>query len=165
MTSRVEKKGNGFMVSIDVDGHEVSILIDCNACSAKTLSSKYELTKETKKLPNGTSVYRIRALRDIPEIGVRMGDLGGWIQGERNLSHEGTCWVGEDAIVYGQAQIFGNAQAYGQAQIYGHAQIFGCARVYGNAFICERAKVYGEAMVYSSAILTEDSHVYSGRYA
>ena len=66
MTPRVEKKNDGFMISIDVDGHEVSILIDCNACSAKALSRKYELTEESKKLPNGTRVYRIRALRDIP---------------------------------------------------------------------------------------------------
>ena len=42
---------------------------------------KYEFTGEVKD-----GLNRIRALRDIPEFGVKAGDLGGWIEKERNLS-------------------------------------------------------------------------------
>lgn len=37
------------------------------------MSTKYELTDETKKI-NGITLHRIRALRDIPNAGVKTGD-------------------------------------------------------------------------------------------
>lgn len=45
---------------------------------------KYELTGETKEI-DGKILHRIRALIDIPEHDVKAGDLGGWIEAERNL--------------------------------------------------------------------------------
>ena len=58
---------------------------------------KYELTKETKTLMDGTVLHRIRALLDIPMHGVKAGDLGGWIEKENNLSQCGNAWVSGDA--------------------------------------------------------------------
>lgn len=49
---------------------------------------KYELTGETKEI-DGKILHRIRALIDIPEHDVKAGDLGGWIEAERNLSQNG----------------------------------------------------------------------------
>lgn len=66
---------------------------------------KYKLTEETKQ-HEGITLYRIQALVDIPSIGVKAGDLGGWIESESNLSQEGDAWV------------FGNAKAYGNARVY-----------------------------------------------
>lgn len=62
---------------------------------------KYELTEETK-IVDGITFKRIRYLIDLPEI--HAGDLGGWVESERNLSHY------ENAQVSGNAQVFGNAQ-------------------------------------------------------
>ena len=45
------------------------------------MRNKYELTDETKDI-NGITLHRIRALRDIPSVGVKSGDLGGWIEKE-----------------------------------------------------------------------------------
>ena len=59
---------------------------------------KYELTNETH--PDHPTLYRIRALRDIPERGVKSGDLGGWVESELNLSPSGAAWVYGDARVY-----------------------------------------------------------------
>ena len=61
---------------------------------------KYELTEETT---NG--LHRIRALKDFANV--KAGELGGWIESERNLSHEGNCWVSEDARVSGNAWVYG----------------------------------------------------------
>ena len=44
---------------------------------------KYKLLARAE---NG--LYRIRALRDIPEIDVKAGDLGGYVESENNLSHD-----------------------------------------------------------------------------
>jgi len=46
---------------------------------------------------------------------VKKGDFGGLIKSEKNLSHDGNCWVYEDAWVYDDAQVSDNAKVYGFA--------------------------------------------------
>lgn len=53
---------------------------------------KYELLKSDTVDDHGTTLYRIRALRNFGDV--RKGQLGGYIEAERNLSQEGSCWVG-----------------------------------------------------------------------
>ena len=68
---------------------------------------KYKFTGETKTicLPFGTvTLHRIKA---VVEFGlVKVGDLGGWIEKEENLSHEENAWV------YGNAKVCGNAKVF-----------------------------------------------------
>ena len=77
---------------------------------------KYELTKETKTV-KGTTLYRIKALKDFG--GVKKGDLGGWIESERNLYQEGKAWV------YGNAEVSGKAWVSGKAEVSGNAWVSG----------------------------------------
>ena len=63
------------------------------------MDKKYELTNETINIDEHV-LHRIKALRNIPEFGVNIGDLGGFIEKEENLSHEGACWVSGNARVY-----------------------------------------------------------------
>ena len=67
---------------------------------------KYELTNETNLYSNIT-LYRIKALVDIPRYGVVAGDLGGWIEKEDNLSQDGDAWVCGNAQVYDSARVYG----------------------------------------------------------
>ena len=77
---------------------------------------KYEFTGETKSI--GTLILRrIRRISD--------GDLGGWIEQEENLSHDGNCWVAGDARIFENAQVSGNARVSGDAQVSGWAEVFG----------------------------------------
>lgn len=98
---------------------------------------KYKFTGETKTiyLPFGTvTLHRIKA---VVEFGlVKVGDLGGWIEKEENLSHEENAWV------YGDAEVCGNAKVYGNAKVCGNAKVYGDAEVYGNAWVCGNAKVF-----------------------
>ena len=71
--------------------------------------TKYRLT-DTR---NAQGLYQIQALKDIPSIGVKTGDLGGWIQTEGNLSQDGNCWVSENGQVSGNGRVFGNGQVSG----------------------------------------------------
>lgn len=79
---------------------------------------KYEFTGETKRCRWGT-LHRIRAVRDFGNV--KKGDLGGFIESEDNLAHDGTAWV------------YGNARIYDNAKVYGNVIICGSAKVYGNA--------------------------------
>ena len=133
---------------------------------------KYELTNETKTLAGGTVLHRIRALRDIPRFGVKAGELGGFVEGENNLSQDGDAWVYGDAevsdnakvygkaLVYGKAKVFGNAEVSGDAKVYGDAKVFGNACVYDNACVYGDAEVYGNAKVYGKAWVSGKAWVY-----
>lgn len=58
-----------------------------------------------EKVFYGRTLRRIKALRDIESYAVKAGDLGGWIESEKNLSHEGNAWVSGNAWVYGDARV------------------------------------------------------------
>ena len=70
---------------------------------------KYELTDETKTLEDGTVLHRIRAVRDFTLVNgykIRAGKLGGWVENESNLSHDGKAWVSGEACVYDNAMVY-----------------------------------------------------------
>ncbi|WP_019223577.1 hypothetical protein [Bartonella rattaustraliani] len=81
---------------------------------------KYELTDETKVV-NRVTLHRIKALRDF--YNVKAGDLGGFIQKEENLSHEGNAWVGDKACVYQDAKVCGDALIFGTAWFSGDLEL------------------------------------------
>jgi hypothetical protein len=95
---------------------------------------KYELTDETL-LYNGRILYRIQAVRDIPEVGVKAGDFGGFIQNESNLSHEGNAWIGESALVFDDAKVQDNALILDKSLVFNHAKIYGDAIISGDRII------------------------------
>ena len=114
---------------------------------------KYELTNETKEFGTRT-LYRIRALRDIPKHEVVAGDLGGWVESESNLSQDGDSWVSGRARVYNDARVYGDAYVTGNAHVYGDARVYNDARVYGNAWVHGDARATGDAHVYGDAIVS-----------
>lgn len=73
---------------------------------------KYEFTGETKQVGffGNITLKRIRATMEFGII--KIGDLGGWIEKEENLSHKGDAWVWGNAEVYGNAKVWGNAEVY-----------------------------------------------------
>lgn len=89
---------------------------------------KYELTGETEEI-GGKILHRIRALIDIPEHDVKAGDLGGWIEAERNLSQKGAAWVTDSACVMDSARVTDSALVMGTACVTGNAWVRGNARV------------------------------------
>ena len=97
---------------------------------------KYELTKEAIKV-EGKKLYRIRAIVDFGDT--KAGDLGGYIEGKKNLDQYGNAWVSGDATVSGDARVSGNAWVSGNARVSGNAWVRGDAQVSGNAW------VYGDA--------------------
>lgn len=67
---------------------------------------KYRLTEETTKVGNRT-LYRIQALRDFGNV--TKGDIGGYIEAEKNLIQDGNAWVSDDARVSGDSRVSGDA--------------------------------------------------------
>lgn len=75
---------------------------------------KYKLT-ENKITFLGKTLYQIESLIDFGDV--RVGDKGGYIEKEENLSHYGNCWV------YGAARVCGNARVCGDAIVCGNSDI------------------------------------------
>jgi len=123
-----------------------------------TLSTKYELLD-----PDPVSgLRRVRALRDIPGIGVAAGEVGGWVSSERNLSQDGESWVHGDARVTDDARVSGDAWVDGNARVFEHARVSGSAWVSDDAWVAGNAQVSGYAKVAGSAMVCGNARV-SGR--
>ena len=119
---------------------------------------KFEFTGETKTISLFFRTATLHRIRAVAEFGlVKIGDLGGWIEKEENLSHEGKAWVWGnakvcgDAKVWGNAEVWGNAKVCGDAKVWGNAKVWGDAKVWGNAEVCGDAKVCGDAEVFSAS--------------
>ena len=117
---------------------------------------KYKLTEETK-LVGGRTLHRIVCVTAFASVSV--GETGGWIESEKNLSQDGDAWVGGNALVCDDARVYGNAKVCDKAEVYGDAWVYGDARV------CGKAEVYGDANVCGEAdyIVLKNSWS-SGRY-
>lgn len=94
------------------------------------MEKKYIFTNETYNF-NGHTLHRIKSLKSFCDV--KEGDLGGWVEKEENLSHDGDCLVYNDAKVYGNAKVYGSANVEDEAMIYGNANIFGESLVYYKA--------------------------------
>jgi hypothetical protein len=131
---------------------------------------KYELVPDQQIIVAGTTLYRIRALRDFGNV--KAGSLGGFVRSERNLSQQGNCWIADEAQVYDEAvvshaaQIFGCGRVYGHArvsdkgQVLGNAQVFENGWVFKNGLVFDNAKVFGEAQVRDNGLAYGDSEIF-----
>ena len=84
------------------------------------MEKKYKLAEETLEI-DGYVLNRIIALRDFGEV--KKGDIGGWIEGQENLSHDDDCWVCGHAKVYGEAEVYGDGDVYAEATVCGNAKV------------------------------------------
>ena len=147
--------------------------------------NKYRITDE-QTIFNDRVLRRIQAIQNFGNI--KEGDLGGWVQGEWNLSQEGECWIWKNGMVFDKAKVRGNAKildrgivmnsaivednAYvyanakvaGNAIVSGNAKIYECAWVDENVRVCENAHVWGQvwdqAVVYGSARIYEEAGIW-----
>lgn len=125
------------------------------------MKKKYRLIPENHIDFLGCRLYQIEAVRDFDHI--KKGTLGGYIQSEENLSHEGNCWVDANSRVLDHAQVKEDAAVRSSiislnAVIKGtsavmDSNIYGCAVLSGNSFVSE-SYISGNVTVDSSRILS-----------
>ena len=126
------------------------------------MTKKYKLTHHIKVV-EGHTLHRIKALKSFDDV--RKGDLGGWVESYNNLSQSDTAWVYDNAMVYenakigGQAQILDNAWVFDYTFVYGNAMVLDNAKVYGVACIYDHAQVLGNAQVSGNAWIYNNAHI------
>ncbi|WNN12473.1 UDP-3-O-(3-hydroxymyristoyl) glucosamine nacyltransferase [Chryseobacterium phage MA9V-2] len=110
------------------------------------MAKTFELIKDGSIKHAGRTLYKIKALVDIPNHGVNAGDIGGWVESENNLQSD-EAWIGDAAMVYGDAVVSEKALVTEFAQVSGFAEIKGFAKVQGNAKISDKARIWGSCTV------------------
>lgn len=132
------------------------------------MEKKFELVEDDTLLVHNCygemiNLYRIRALKDIScpikirnESGtlasytVKEGELGGYVEKEENLSHEGGCWV------------FDKARVYDDSRIEDNASILDLVRV-TNSVIGGYTKIINNSVISGSQIVGDERIVILGR--
>ena len=119
------------------------------------IEKKYELIPSNRE-----GFYRVKALRDFNDV--KKGDIGGYVEGENNLSQDGNCWIYDNAVVRGDAVVIGkaivcdNARIRGNAIVRDNARVLVNARVFGNAIIQDNAVVRGDARIFDNVIVRDN---------
>lgn len=130
---------------------------------------KYKLDLTDSKIVNGKTVYRIIAIKDIiidKKIVVKVGDKGGYVESENNLSHEGNCWIYDKAVVFDNAKLYDNAVMYDNSKMYENAVmyddtiLFDNVVVYGEAELSDEVCVYDNVKIYGNSIISGFVKIY-----
>lgn len=121
------------------------------------MEKKYKLTDETITY-DGMTLHRIESLVNFNDV--EIGDKGGFIESEANLSHESYCWVYNDAKVFGNACVYERARVFNKAEVSGDAKVHGYAVIEGHAIIGRKAEVYDSSSVSECAVVVGYAKVY-----
>ena len=130
-----------------------------------TIEKKYELLKDdTKEIRfkraeniEKVTVYRIKALRSFGDV--TEGDLGGYVESEENLSHEGDCWIYDESAVMSKSRIYENAKLYGDSRFSDYSVAYGNCELQ-NVIAQLASKIYGNIKVVNSYTRIINSDIY-----
>jgi hypothetical protein len=98
--------------------------------------------------------YRIKALKDFQLITgeiVKKGDLGGCVDGEYNLSHEGNCWIDYNAKAFVYSSVKDNAVLKDSSMAYNSSTIS------VNAVMKDYSMAYNNSVISGNAVMKDYS--------
>lgn len=127
---------------------------------------KYEFTGEKKQVFNSDRTITLHRIRAVNAFGkVVAGMLGGWIEKEENLSHNGNAWVFDNSCVYDSAEICNNAEIHDFAIVNENAAIngdvyVGClAHICGNAYVDDCTLITGSSCIHGNARICGNTRI------
>ena len=99
---------------------------------------KYEILMDEENTIewNDHVLHRIRALRDFGDV--KKGDLGGYVENDYNLSHEGNCWI------YNNGKAMDNSRLYDDSAMYNNSEMHDNSAMYGDSELNNKVKLYGK---------------------
>ena len=115
---------------------------------------KYKLTSDSKVI-NGDTIYQIECETAFSDVNV--GDLGGWVQSEANLSQDGNCWVYDNAYISGNANLSENACLYNQSRIIEDGKVSGDAVLKDTSTVCLNGNVSGITTLLKGSCISDNA--------
>ena len=117
------------------------------------MTLKYEIQNQAHQLPDGRKVHRIQALRSFGNV--EEGTIGGFVEEDDNLSHDGLCWIADDAMALGRSQVSGDAQLRDRARLGEWAMITDQCVVQDDARLRDFSFGYGNAVIGAQSVLAD----------
>ena len=114
---------------------------------------KYTLYKDESSYCTIFNYYKLKALKEFGNV--KEGDAGGYVRGYHNLSQFGDCWIYDDSIVFGYAEVSGNAQVKYDSKVFEYAKISDDARIM-RSIISGDAKISGSTCCDGARIPRKD---------
>ena len=119
---------------------------------------KYEIQQQDHRLPDGRKVNRIKALRDFGTV--KAGTIGGFVEADDNLSHDGLCWIADDAMALDRSRVSRDAQLRDRARISDWAAITDRCVVCDDARLQDSVFAYDDTIIGAQSVLAEVVTVY-----
>lgn len=113
-------------------------------------------------------LYRIQALKTFTKSGgynpiIHVGELGGYVETEDNLSQEGNCWIFGDAKVKDGGKVIDDAIVYDKCLVSKNSIVRGGSVVGGHCFITNQSVII-DSRLEGNVIVNGHSTVHSGAY-
>lgn len=118
------------------------------------MERKYRIIEDDSIINEGypeVELFRIVATRSFGIVAAGM--LGGYIEDESNLSHEGDCWIWHDAQVFLGATVCDNAQISDNAEVSHGSKVGGKARVEDNAKVRDKSQIFDRSRILDNALV------------
>lgn len=123
----------------------------------ETITDPFDKRKKIK-------VRRWRLLKDLPYFGLQSGAITGYLDDNLSFDADDECWIGKDAIVYGEVTLCDYASILGNAIVRGpdfgndaNLTIEGNARIMGGAIVgYEKFDVHNELFQITGNTLITD---------
>lgn len=170
---------NGEEISFDVNPEVKDITITCRF---NQHGKKYQILKDdfikvhTFKscISDGEmsiveiKLYRIQALKTFTKPGgcnpvVHVGELGGYVEAEDNLSQDGNCWIFDKARVKDGGKVLDDAIVYDKCLVSKNSIVRGGSVVGGYCFVTNQS-VITDSRLEGNVIVNGHSIIHSGAY-
>lgn len=183
------KQSNSHTKSIgfSYNGEEISFVVDTEkkeitiTCRFNRNGKKYQILKDdfirvptfrTCILPEGEmgfveiKLYRIQALKTFTKNGkyspvVHVGELGGYVETEDNLSQQGSCWLFDSAKIKDGGRVIDNAIVYDKAMVGRNSIVCGDSIIKDRCFVTNQS-VIADSTLEGNVIVTRQSSIHSG---
>jgi bacterial transferase hexapeptide repeat protein len=125
------------------------------------MKKKYKILrdKNTSIVINGSKLYRIQALINFHDV--KEGDIGGYIESDKNLSHDGDCWVYDDSKVYDNATVTDNAIVKYSSVVTDNAYVTSKSIISNNSIISGNAKIFDNCNIDNKSHISGNSIIKS----
>lgn len=170
---------NGEEISFEIDSEKKEITITCRF---NQNGKKYQILKDdfikvhTFKscISDGEmsiveiKLYRIQALKTFTKPGgynpvVHVGELGGYVEAEDNLSQDGNCWLFDKARVKDGGKVLDDAIVCDKSLISKNSIIRGRSVIGGHCFVTNQSVII-DSRLEGNVTVTGYSIIHSGSY-
>ena len=121
---------------------------------------KYEILMDEENTIewNGHILHRIKALKDFRNV--RKGDIGGYVQKEKNLSQEGNCWIYDNAKAMDSSRIYDNSEMHDNSVMHENSIMFDNSEIHDSSIMHDNCRMYNDSRMYGDSKLNNKAKLY-----